>query len=214
MKGMQATDSNSITLDPGTVIGREPGTRGLESVAPAGNFDHSMWSIEQLQQAIRHALFNRPKRDQQRTPRSATEIVDNNVELAQRAGSPYMRVFNSLGKQLIIRAAYLQQRRGRFQLPKLNGRQISIQAASPIAEAAELEEVTRLQQLDATFKQLVGDMAATFYEPDKMLNFITDKMKLPSEMFASKQQALQRQQSIVQAMQPPPEAPPGEVPTA
>ena len=78
---------DTIQLLPGTIIPRAPGSRGLEPVSPAGNFNVADLVLKDMRTNIRKALYNEMLGDPNKTPMSATEVAERMADLSRQIGS-------------------------------------------------------------------------------------------------------------------------------
>ena len=134
----------TIRLVPGTIIPKAVGSAGLTPLQAPGRFDVSQLVLEDLRGRIRHALLADrlgPVNDQRMT---ATEVLERSAEMGRLLGATYGRLQSELLTPLLKRAIAILRRRG--ELPDLtpDGRVITLQYRSPLAQAQALQDVQAL----------------------------------------------------------------------
>ena len=106
-----------ISLTPGTIIPKAPGSKGLVPLQAPGRFDVSQLVLDDLRSRIRHALLV-DRLGQINSPRmTATEVLERSQEMARVLGATYGRLQAELLTPLVLRAVAILRRRG--EIPKI-----------------------------------------------------------------------------------------------
>ena len=163
-------NADNVNLLPGTILTKEIGTRGLEQIAGAsGNFNMSDVVLNDQRLNIKRALFNDMLSDPNKTPATATEVVERMADLSHRTASGFARVFYEFLVPYMRRVLYILEKRGDIQLPVLNGKAIKFRAVSPIAQSQYGVELQALAQDFQMRSMLHGQyVAGQSYEFDEI----------------------------------------------
>lgn len=201
---------DSIDLIPGTVIPRDPESRGLEALTSPARFDVSNLIIQNMQTSIRRALFNVDLGPMDKTPMSATEAAERQSQLARRIGAPFARLLAEYLSPFIRRVVHVLEQQGKIELPMVDGRVIQVVSRSPLARAQRQESVAQFVQYDQIIKQTFGDLAVASHKKQEVLDYLADKMEVPKVLRADEDERATNEQAIMEAMQPqqPPPGPP------
>jgi len=123
-----------VRLVPGAIIPKAPGSSGLTPLAAPGDFDVSQLVLDDLRARIRRALLADrigPARDARMT---ATEVLERSAESARLLGATYGRLQAELLTPLIARCLAILRRRGEVPPVLLDGREVRLRYASPLAQ--------------------------------------------------------------------------------
>jgi hypothetical protein len=192
---------DSINLLPGTILPRDPESRGLEPLSSPGRFDVSNLVLERMQSAIRRALFNVDLGPMNKTPMSATEAAERQSQLARRIGAPFARLMTEYLSPLIRRAVHILERTGKIELPRVDGRRIQVISRSPLARSQRQEAVLQFSQYDALLKQTFGPTAFTAHKPEATIDYLAQQLEIPGRLRASEDERQAAEQQLMQAMQ-------------
>ena len=140
-------NADNVNLLPGTILTKEIGTRGLEQIAGAsGNFNMRDVVLGEQRLNIKRALFNDMLSDPNKTPATATEVVERMADLSHRTSAGFARVFYEFLVPYMRRVLYILEKRGDIELPVVNGKAIKFRAVSPIAQSQYGVELQALAQ--------------------------------------------------------------------
>lgn len=200
---------HTISIQPGTIIPRAPGSRGMEPISAAGDFNVSQLILGDMRNNIKEGLYNQMLGDPNRTPATATEVAERMADLSRRIGSSFGRLQAELVEPLLQRVVYILKKQGRIELPTVNGREVKIKSVSPLAQAQANQDISSV----ARFLELVGGMfgpealqllidseetsvylAKKFGVPDNLVRDKADREKLVN-MLTEAQNAAQMQQA-------------------
>ncbi len=124
----------TIRLEPGAIIPKAPGSKGLTPLAAPGNFDVSQLVLTDLRTRIRGALLADrlgPLGDERMT---ATEVLERSAQTARLLGATYGRLQAELLTPLIGRCIAILRRRGEIPPLLLDGRETVLRYRSPLAQ--------------------------------------------------------------------------------
>ena len=148
---------DTIRIEPRTIISKAPGSAGLERLdMKSSGFDVSQLIVEELQHSIRKTMFSQDLGPTDKTPMSATEVLERTADRARRLAGPYNRLINELLFQVIRRVAYIRVKQGAFKIPAIDGRVIKIRPLAPITRAQAQDEILRHLRYFEIMLQTVG----------------------------------------------------------
>lgn len=123
----------TIRLVPGAIIPKAAGSSGLTRLAAPGNFDVSQIVLQDLRARIRAALLADRIAQAEKAAMTATEVLERNAAAARLLGATYGRLQAELLTPLIARCLALLRRRGEIPAIRLDGREVRLVYASPLA---------------------------------------------------------------------------------
>ena len=148
---------DTITIESGMIIPHMPNSRGLEKISSSANFDLSQFIMEDEKATIRRALYVEDYSGKGQTPISAEEVGGRRMMLAKRLGGPSARLFREWVVRVIQRVVYIGKQQGILNLPRLDGREVSLVATSPLARADAFEAVQRKAQAMQMAAGILGE---------------------------------------------------------
>ncbi|MBH48840.1 MAG: hypothetical protein CME71_11795 [Halobacteriovorax sp.] len=211
----------TIRLVPGVIIPKAPDSRGLEPVATGSNFDVGQMLLGDLRGNIRRALFDEDLGPPVGTPMSATEVSARMQQIFRRMGSAYGRLEREFVQPLVKRVIYILKKKGRIEIPKIDGREIDIISVSPMASAQAQEDVVRYQKFVGALQGTFGpEVMPLLMNPQTVAQWLMEQYELkPSLLYdeKEKQELLGQIQQMAPQMgggggAPPGGAPPGGSP--
>jgi len=123
----------TIQLVPGAIIPKAPGSAGLTPLAAPGNFDVSQLVLQDLRARIRTALLVDQLAPMQTPNVTATAVLEHSAQTARLLGATYGRLQTELLTPLITRVLAILRRRGEIPPIHLDGREVVLRYASPLA---------------------------------------------------------------------------------
>ena len=154
-----------VRLVSGAFLPVGSNARDNPDVAPlelSGDVQLNELVIEALQESIRMVMLDFALPDPEGAVRSATEIIERQAEARQQRGQPFLRMMEEIGRSMLRLVAYLLQELGhlpeladlRPASPKtgrpvplmLDGTDVVVQFASPLAQAQTLSEAQSIVQ--------------------------------------------------------------------
>jgi hypothetical protein len=147
---------DTAVLQPGALIPRTPGTKGLEALAPNFNLQAAYQEIEQLRQDIREAMFVPQIGPGGKTPPSATQVMEESAMKARRLAGPYGNLLIEFLFPLVKRVYWLLRNspmvRKEANLPPIDGRRIVLRPLAPITRALAQGNILR----HTRFLEIIG----------------------------------------------------------
>ena len=151
----------TIRLVPGAIIPKAAGSAGLTPLAAPGNFDVSQLVLRDLRERIRSALLADRIAQAERAAMTATEVMERSATAARLLGATYGRLQAELLTPLIARCLAVLRRRGEIPPLALDGREVRLVYASPLARVqARADAADTILFLEAAAK-LGGEAAAS-----------------------------------------------------
>jgi hypothetical protein len=168
---------DTVRLEPGALIPRAMNSRGLEPVGSAGDFNVASFSMPDLRDAIRQALYWNDLGPLNQTPRTATEVMERSVARAQRLAGPAGRLLTEFLFPYVRRLAFIRARQGAFKVGRINGRAIKIIPRGPLTTAQNEEQVLRLHRFLQLGQQQFGPQQVSIkIDANKALDWQAVKM--------------------------------------
>jgi len=151
----------TIRLVPGAIIPKAAGSAGLTPLAAPGNFDVSQIVLQDLRARIRSALLADRIAQAEKSAMTATEVMERSATAARLLGATYGRLQAELLTPLIARCLAVLRRRGEIPPAVLDGREVRLVYASPLARVqARADAADTILFLEAAAK-LGGEAAAS-----------------------------------------------------
>ena len=206
---------DTINLVPGTVIPKSPNSMGLQPIKPAGDINFSNFNLQDERNAIKNALYNDMLGDPNKTPASATEVVERMADLSKRMGAAFGRLQSEMVQPVLQRVVYILRKQGRLEMPTVNGRAVKVSSVSPLAQAQnkqDIQNIARMLELvggafgPETLNLLIKSedvavhLARKFSVPDHLVRDASERKELLQMMQQMQQQQMQMQQQGGQAI--------------
>jgi hypothetical protein len=198
------TNPYNIVISPGIVIpvgSNNSSNPSIQRMDTGANLQLAQFEIQELQTAIRRALFN-DLRDPTGPVRSATEIAIESRELTKRIGSAFGRLQTEVLIPILKRVAHILTRRGLIQPMTLGGRDIEIKFTSPLARAQDGEDLMAVQQaVQFTLETAGPDQAKMAFKLEDFGTWAAEKTGMASELVRSQSEKEQVMQAGAEAAQ-------------
>ena len=187
-------NADTITLEPGAILPRMAGTRGLERIdTGGGEFNLSQILMNDMALKIRRGLFNDMLSDPNRTPATAFEVAERMADLAHRMGAAFGRLHFEFLQPLMKRCVYLGVKRGDIKMPTLKGQRIKYHAISPLALAQGQRDIQNLVQYHQITTAILGPQAASAqYDEGELLPYLREKLSASEKLFVDGEQMGQK----------------------
>lgn len=141
----------TIELVPGAIIPKAVGSGGLTPLDMPGRFDVSQLVLDDLRNRIRHAMLIDRLAALDGRRMTATEVVERAAEMARILGATYGRLQSELLTPLVLKAFDILRQRGEVPDLPVDGRLVTLEHRSPLAQAQAQREVqATLTWLEAT----------------------------------------------------------------
>ena len=201
---------DNIALVPGSLIPVAPGSRGLNAIQSASNFDVAQLVLQDMRQNIKKALYMETLGRPEGTPMTATEVSERMADLSRQIGSSFGRLQAELIHPLLKRIIRILSQQGRIELPKVNGREVKVAARSPLAKAQHLQDVADVNRFNEILAGTFGpQMINIIMNQNEVAKYIAGKMNLPEKLIRDQEEQQQIVQQISQLNQ---SAGQGEIP--
>lgn len=187
-------NADTITLEPGAILPRMAGSRGLERIdTGGGEFRLSDILLSDQALKIRRGLFNDMLSDPNKTPATALEVSERMADLAHRMSAAFGRLHFELLRPYIMRCLYLAQKRKKIELPTFRGERIKIRAISPLALAQGQRDLQNLMQYHQISTALVGQIPASAqYAEGELLPYVREKLSISEKLFADEKTVMEK----------------------
>ena len=188
---------------------------GLQPIKPAGDINFSNFNLQDERNAIKNALYNDMLGDPNKTPASATEVVERMADLSKRMGAAFGRLQSEMVQPVLQRVVYILRKQGRLEMPTVNGRAVKVSSVSPLAQAQnnqDIQNIARMLELvggafgPETLNLLIKSedvavhLARKFSVPDHLVRDASQRKELLQMMQQMQQQQMQMQQQGGQAI--------------
>lgn len=180
---------DTFTLEPGTVIPHMPGTKGLQNLRPAQDFNIQQFMIEEMRKNIREALLVDALGDPNKSPMKAAEVHARMSQLAKRVGSPYARIVTELVYPMMARVTRILKDRGLIELPAIDGENIDLVPTSPLAQAQTYDQIERLQAAIGFGMGTFGpEMTMSEYDPSRAIREVHHLYRVNPKLLRSEEE--------------------------
>ena len=172
---------DNIQLVPGSLIPIAPNSRGLQPINSAGRFDVAQLVLEDMR---------------------ATEVAERMADLSRQIGSSFGRLQAEFVIPLLRRVIRLLKEQGRIDLPVVNGREVKIQAVSPLARSQYQQDISDINR----FHEIIGttfgpQMLNLIVNQDAVARHIGKLMNIPEKLLRDEQEQAQLAQQMQQMAQ-------------
>jgi hypothetical protein len=151
---------DAIQIQAGTVIPKMRGSAGLESVEIGGNPQFGAVERDRLQQAVERVFFKLDLGPTDKTPKSATEILQRVADRAGRLSGPNSRLVKEFLFPYVRRALFILKKKGLLKLPALDRGLVNIRPLAPITRAQAQDDILRHVRFAEFLIQTVGPQVA------------------------------------------------------
>ncbi len=193
---------DNISLVPGTLIPIAPASRGLQPIEASGRFDVAQLVLEDMRQNIKKALYMETLGRPEGTPMTATEVSERMAELSRQIGSSFGRLQSEFVLPVLRRVIRLLTKQGRIDIPQIDGREIKVQAVSPLSRAQFNQDITDINR----FNEIIGvtfgpQMLNLIVNQDELAKHIAKLMNIPEKLLRDKAEQEQMANQISQMAQ-------------
>lgn len=199
----------NIKIEPGGIIPVAPfgpGGSPLQPLQVGGDINLGQFVIDRMQSRIDDMMFTNPLGDVNLPVKTATEISLRQQDLANRIGSSFGRLqFEFIGP-LVNRVLDILDRRGLLPVSlgdiKVDGKAISIDYQSPLAQAQDEEELVNTLRYVETIVGTVGpQMLPMFVNIQEFAKIVSKNLGVSEKLQTSDEQRAQAMQLIAQITQ-------------
>ena len=189
---------DNIQLVPGSLIPIAPNSRGLQPINSAGRFDVAQLVLEDMRANIKKALYMETLGRPEGTPMTATEVAERMADLSRQIGSSFGRLQSEFVIPVLRRVIRLLKEQGRIELPIVNGREVKIQAVSPLARSQYQQDISDINRFHEIIATTFGPQVLNLIvKQDEVAKHIGKLMNIPEKLLRDSQE----QQQLAQEMQ-------------
>ena len=195
---------DNVSLVPGTVIPKSPGSAGLQPIATAGRFDVADLVLNDMRNNIKRALYNEMLGDPNKTPATATEIAERMADLSRQIGSAFGRLQSELVQPVLQRVIYILKKQGRIEIPTVNGRQVKVRSVSPLSQGQAKQDINNTAQWMQLVQQSFGpEIMNLLVSGEEVASHLAKKFNVPDSLIrdANERQELVRLMQQAQQLQ-------------
>lgn len=197
---------DTAIMTPGALIPRTPGQKGLEPITPNLNVQLSWQQIERMRSDVRDALFVPSIGPGGKTPPSATQVMEESAQKAQRLAGPYGRLLVELLFPLVQRVFWLMRHSPIVSrtagLPAIDQSRIKFRPLAPISRS--LTQTTVLRQ--TRFLDIVGtyfgpQAVALAVDAEKFIPALADQVGFDTRLLRDEQSKKKMVEMVTAAAQ-------------
>lgn len=193
-------NTETVVLEPGTLIPRAPGSQPLQNVASGGNFDIQNFLVEEHRNNIKKALFTEQLGNPNKTPMTATEVDQRMAELSRAIGAPFGRIVYEFVMPFIARVRRILVEKKMIMMPQVDGRELKATVTSPLARTQDMEDIDRTVKYISTVTQMFGpEAAALTVDTTEASLYLGEKFGVPQRLNRSREEQRQLSEQIAQA---------------
>lgn len=149
---------HTARIAPGSIIpvgSNDNSNPSLRALTPSGNLGIADHLLEMFQNSIRKAFFSDPLGEITDPVRSATENVIRNQEFLKQSGASIGRLKSEMIEPLVAACVDILIQRGKMADISVDGKDVTIKQASPLAKAEDLESFQNTQLWLSTMGQFL-----------------------------------------------------------
>jgi len=179
------TNPYNIKIAPGVVIpvgSNNTSNPSLARLDTNTNLDLALFEVQELQNAIKRALFNE-LREPSDTVISASQFMVEFREFAKQLGSAFGRLQTEFLIPFLKRVHFILKRRGIVQPIVIGGREVNIKFTSPLARAQDSEDLLSVQQaVEFTLVTAGEEAVQASYKLEDFGEWAAKKTGMPQEL--------------------------------
>lgn len=185
---------HTVRIAPGVVIpvasnsNQNPTLQGLNR---SGDLGLGQLVLEDLQDNIKKALFADPMGDLTDPVRTLGEIMLRNQDMLRNSGASFGRQKTELIEPLVNAVVDILSSLGEIPKVAVDGKQITIRQASPLAKAESLEDFQNSQVWFQSLAQLPPEVVAAKVKIEDIPGFWADKLGVPASLVRTEEETQQ-----------------------
>jgi len=184
---------DNIQLVPGSLIPIAPNSKGLQPINTAGRFDVAQLVLEDMRANIKKALYMETLGRPEGTPMTATEVAERMADLSRQIGSSFGRLQSEFVIPVLRRVIRILKDQGRIELPVINGREVKVQAISPLARSQYQQDISDINRFHEIIATTFGPQVLNLIvKQDEVAKHIGKLMNIPEKLLrdSTEQEAL------------------------
>lgn len=192
-------------IHPGTILpvssnaSTNPTLRPLER---SGDFNVAGIVLEDLHANINKALFADPLGDVTDPVRSATENIIRQQEMLRNAGASFGRLKTEKLEPLVRRCVDILKKNGKLPDIRVDGREVTLRMASPLAKAEQQENFTNYQLWMSSLQALPPEIQAASVQLENIPTWTAEQLGLPTgELVRTEEEIAEIQKAVAQQAQ-------------
>jgi hypothetical protein len=151
---------------------------------------------------IKKALYMETLGRPEGTPMTATEVAERMADLSRQIGSSFGRLQSEFVIPLLRRVIRILKDQGRIELPVINGREVKVNAVSPLARAQYQQDISDINR----FHEIIGttfgpQMLNVIVNQDAVARHIGKLMNIPEKLLRDEQEQMELAQQMQQMAQ-------------
>jgi hypothetical protein len=192
---------NTLRIEPGAVIPRAPGSRGLERIETAGSeFNVAGLVLEDQRRNIRNGTYTDALGDP-RSPMKAAEVHARTGEMAQRVSANVGRFSSELIRPYMYRVLYLLRQAGLIELP-VKMERILVTPEGPLARAVRQQKLGSIGTLHQSLGAMYGPQLATaMFHRERTAEMLREATGTPRLALADEDELRENLEQLQQAME-------------
>jgi hypothetical protein len=136
---------------------------------------------------IKRALYNDMLGNPNKTPMSATEVAERMADLARQIGAAFGRLQVEMVQPVIQRVVYILKELGLIVLPTVNGREVRVEASSPLAQAQNQQDIMNVDRWIGFLQGRFGPQATNLYvKGEEVSAYMAEKLQVPNKLARTK----------------------------
>lgn len=194
---------HTARIAPGAILpvaSNASGNPSLSALPRAGDIGLGGALLEDLQNAIRKALFADPMGDLSDPVRTATEITLRNQDMLRTQGASFGRLKTELIEPLMTAVIDIMQSLGKVPDLRVDGREVTIRMTSPLAKAEGQEDFQNSQLwLSSIVQSLPPEVVAASVKIEDLPRYWQKTLGVPASLVRSEDEVKQIAESVQQA---------------
>jgi hypothetical protein len=193
---------HTVRIAPGAVIAVASNSNQNPTLQPlnrSGDLGMGQLIMQDLQDNIRKALFADPLGDLTDPVRSATEIMLRNQDMLRNSGASFGRQKTELIEPIVNAVVDILGSLGEIPKVAVDGKQITIRQASPLAKAEALEDFQNSQVWFQSLAQLPPEVVAAKVKIEDIPGFWADKLGVPATLIRTEEETQELASQVQEA---------------
>lgn len=195
---------HTVRIAPGNIIpvaSNSNANPSLQALPRAGDLGLGQLVLEDLQDNIKKALFADPLGDLNDPVRTLGEIMLRNQDMLRNSGASFGRQKTEMVEPVVNAVMDILGELGLVPKVTVDGNEITIRQASPLAKAEALEDFQNSQVWFQTLSQLPPEVVAAKVKIEDLPGFWQEQLGVPASLIRNEQETKEVTDQIQQAAQ-------------